>query len=52
VTKVFVSGGAANIGNLIPFLAKELNLPVDKLNPFAKIAGAKACRNSTSRPWP
>lgn len=41
VNRVLVSGGSANIKNLIPFLAKELNLPVEKFNPFLKIAGAE-----------
>jgi len=41
IHRVFVSGGSANIKNFIPLLSKELNLPVEKLNPFAKISGAE-----------
>ena len=41
VSRVLVSGGTANIKNLLPYLGNELGLPVEKLNPFAKIGGAQ-----------
>ena len=41
ISRVILSGGSANIKNFVPLLAKELNFPVEKLNPFAKISGAE-----------
>lgn len=41
VQKVLISGGSANIKNIVALLTKELNMPVEKLNPFAKISGAE-----------
>ena len=41
ISRMIISGGSSNIKNLIPFFSKELNLPVEKLNPFMGIAGAE-----------
>lgn len=41
VNRILLTGGCANLKNLLPALAKEMNLPVEKFNPFAKIAGAE-----------
>jgi type IV pilus assembly protein PilM len=41
VNRVLITGGSANIKNLVPYLANDLSLPVEKLNPFAKVGGAQ-----------
>lgn len=41
VNRVIISGGSANIKNFLALLSKELNLPVEKLNPFLNISGAE-----------
>ena len=41
VNRVIVSGGSSNVKNLIPHMAKELNLPVERLNPFTGISGTE-----------
>jgi Tfp pilus assembly PilM family ATPase len=41
VNRMIVSGGSSNVKNLVPLLSKELNLPVEKLNPFIGITGAE-----------
>lgn len=41
VNRALISGGTANIKNLAPQLTKELGMPVEKLNPFAKISGSE-----------
>jgi type IV pilus assembly protein PilM len=41
IDRVLVTGGFANIKNFVPYFSNELNLPVEKLNPFAKITGSQ-----------
>lgn len=41
VNRAYITGGCANIKNFIEYLNRELTFPVEKLNPFAKIAGAE-----------
>ena len=41
IDRVLICGGSANIKNLIPHLTQELNLPVEKFNPFKNIQGAQ-----------
>lgn len=41
VNRMLISGGSANLKNLGSALSKEMNMPVEKFNPFAKIAGAE-----------
>lgn len=41
IDRVVICGGSANIKNLIPYLAQELNLPVEKFNPFKNIQGSQ-----------
>ena len=41
VNRILLAGGSANIKNLIPYFEKELNLPVNKMNPFANIIGSE-----------
>lgn len=37
ISGVFVSGGCSKVYNLIDTIAEKIGLPVDKLNPFAKL---------------
>ena len=39
VDRMLISGGSANLKNLIPYLSTELKIPAEKLNPFKKISG-------------
>ena len=41
VNRILVCGGSANIKNIIPYLSNEMNLPVEKLNPFSRIGGSE-----------
>lgn len=41
VNRILLSGGSANIKNLDLLLSKELNLPVEKMDPFIKISGSE-----------
>ncbi|MDD2273466.1 MAG: type IV pilus assembly protein PilM [Desulfuromonadaceae bacterium] len=38
ISSVFVSGGCSKVYNLINTIADKLSLPVEKLNPFAKLS--------------
>ncbi|MBL8024039.1 MAG: type IV pilus assembly protein PilM [Elusimicrobia bacterium] len=42
VARVLVSGGASRLGNLVPYLAQELRLPVEIFDPFQRIDGAQS----------
>ncbi len=41
ITRGYIVGGAANIKNLAEYMNKELTFPVEKMNPFQKIAGVE-----------
>lgn len=38
ISRVFVSGGCSKVSNLIGTIAEKLSLPVERLNPFAKLS--------------
>jgi type IV pilus assembly protein PilM len=40
IDRIYIAGGSANIKNIDHGLSSELNLPVQKLNPFSKISGS------------
>jgi type IV pilus assembly protein PilM len=42
VARVLLSGGASRLGNLMPYLAQELRLPVEAFDPFQRIDGAQS----------
>jgi type IV pilus assembly protein PilM len=42
VARVLLSGGASRLGNLMPYLAQELRLPVEAFDPFLRIDGAQS----------
>ncbi|NWG04044.1 MAG: type IV pilus assembly protein PilM [Syntrophaceae bacterium] len=37
IDKVLLTGGSANLKNMVPYLSKELRLPVEHFNPMKKI---------------
>ena len=41
IGRILLCGGSSNIKNLVPYLTKELNLPVERLNPFSQISGSE-----------
>ncbi len=41
ITRILVSGGSANLKNLITFLGQELKLPAELFNPLKNVAGAE-----------
>ncbi len=41
ITRGYIVGGGANIKNLAEYMNKELTFPVEKMNPFQKVAGVE-----------